>query len=107
MLAEGTYSLLQAYFANTLLTPGVPPQPISAAKSILLNSLSSLSGLLACVVVGGLLMAIAWLGWAGYWHKFLFISLEPLQTSLEWVIGLTVAGFLIWLFGGILLRVRT
>ena len=60
-----------------------------------------------CFLVGALLIAIAWLGWSGIWQKFLFISLEPLQTSLEWVIGLTVAGFLVWLFGGILLRVRT
>lgn len=60
-----------------------------------------------CFIVGALLIATAWLGWAGYWHKFLFISLEPLQTSFEWVIGLTVAGFLVWLFGGMVLRVRT
>jgi hypothetical protein len=60
----------------------------------------------ACTIIGALLMAIAWLGWAGYWHKFLFVSLQPLETSMSWVIGLTVAGFLVWLFGGILLRVK-
>jgi hypothetical protein len=58
-------------------------------------------------LVGALLIAVALFGMFGTWKNFLFISLEPLQTSPEWVIGLTVGGVLCWVFGGILLRVRT
>ena len=58
-------------------------------------------------LIGALLIAVAWLGMFGIWQKFLFISLVPLQTSWEWVLGLTIGGVLVWVFGGILLRVQT
>lgn len=60
---------------------------------------------IACVVVGGLLIAIAWFGWSGIWEKFLFISLEPLQGSTQWLIGLTLGGIFVLALGGILLKV--
>lgn len=60
--------------------------------------------ILACFVFGALLLAIAVFGMTGVWERFLFISLRPLQESLEWPVGLIVVGLLPWLFGATLLR---
>jgi len=59
-----------------------------------------------CFIFGALLMAIATFGMVGIWDKFLFIPLDALQESWEWAVGLIVAGFAVWFFGGILMRTK-
>lgn len=57
-------------------------------------------------ILGGFLIAIALFGATGVWDKLLFISLEGLQHSWEWVVGLIAVGVACWFFGGILMRVK-
>jgi len=59
---------------------------------------------IALIVFGGLLLAVALLGSMGVWDEFLSISLVPLRESWQWPTGLAVGGAACWFCAGIFIR---
>jgi hypothetical protein len=50
--------------------------------------------------IGIFLIAVAWLAYFGLWENIGSFSLDFIEGSLAWAIGLTIAGvFLTWGFG--------
>ena len=55
-------------------------------------------------ILGGALIAVAFLGMLGEWEEFFSIPLDVLQESVRWVLLIIGTGFLCWLLAAILIR---